>query len=183
MSEYELYHHGIKGMKWGIRRTKKQLGHKVSKGFKKLKKRVSDKVDEAKTKKAEEKKASRSVKDLSDKELRERVERLALEQRALDLERQISNLTPKQVSAGERFAKEIGSKLVSSLGSSASRVAGEYLEKALKDSLGLSKKETNPLKGLEDSVKKLELQSREAKAKQQIDIIDDWYNKRKKNDN
>lgn len=25
--EYELYHHGIKGMKWGVRRTKKQLGH------------------------------------------------------------------------------------------------------------------------------------------------------------
>lgn len=24
----ELYHHGIKGMKWGIRRTPAQLGHK-----------------------------------------------------------------------------------------------------------------------------------------------------------
>ena len=24
----ELYHHGIKGMKWGIRRTPQQLGHK-----------------------------------------------------------------------------------------------------------------------------------------------------------
>ena len=180
MNEYELYHHGVKGMKWGIRRTKKQLGYKVSSGLKKLKKRVSDKVEESKTKKEEAKKASRSVKDLTDKELRERVERLALEQRALDLERQIANLTPKHVSAGEKFAKEIGGKLVSSLGTSASRVAGEYLEKALKDSLGLNKKDSNPLKGVEDSVKKLELESREAKAKQQIDIIGDWYDKRKK---
>lgn len=176
MNECELYHHGVKGMKWGVRRTKKQLGRAVSKGFKKLKKRVSEKTEEVKTKKAEEKKASRSVKELSDKELRERVERLSLEQRALDLERQISNLTPKHVSAGEKFVKEVGGKFVSSLSSSASRVTGEYLEKSLKDFLGLNKKD--PTKELEESVKKFELQSREAKAKQQITIIDDWYDKR-----
>lgn len=27
----ELYHHGVKGMKWGIRRTPQQLGHKIEK--------------------------------------------------------------------------------------------------------------------------------------------------------
>lgn len=30
-SDSELYHHGIKGMKWGIRRTPQQLGHKIEK--------------------------------------------------------------------------------------------------------------------------------------------------------
>ena len=30
MSEYELYHHGIKGQKWGVRRTAAQLGHRVA---------------------------------------------------------------------------------------------------------------------------------------------------------
>ena len=30
MTEYELYHHGIKGQKWGIRRTAAQLGHRVA---------------------------------------------------------------------------------------------------------------------------------------------------------
>lgn len=35
MSEYELYHHGIKGQKWGIRRTAAQLGHRVVSGAKK----------------------------------------------------------------------------------------------------------------------------------------------------
>lgn len=27
----ELYHHGIKGMRWGVRRTPQQLGHKIEK--------------------------------------------------------------------------------------------------------------------------------------------------------
>lgn len=30
MSEYELYHHGVKGQKWGVRRTAAQLGHRVA---------------------------------------------------------------------------------------------------------------------------------------------------------
>lgn len=31
MTDYELYHHGIKGQKWGVRRTAAQLGHRVAK--------------------------------------------------------------------------------------------------------------------------------------------------------
>ena len=30
MSEYELYHHGVKGQKWGVRRTAAQLGHRTA---------------------------------------------------------------------------------------------------------------------------------------------------------
>ena len=28
INDGEIYHHGIKGQKWGVRRTKEQLGHK-----------------------------------------------------------------------------------------------------------------------------------------------------------
>lgn len=30
MNEYELYHHGVKGQKWGVRRTAAQLGHRIA---------------------------------------------------------------------------------------------------------------------------------------------------------
>lgn len=35
-NENELYHHGIKGMHWGIRRTPEQLGYRITKKKKKL---------------------------------------------------------------------------------------------------------------------------------------------------
>ena len=34
----ELYHHGVKGMKWGVRRTPEQLGHKPTRGERKVSK-------------------------------------------------------------------------------------------------------------------------------------------------
>lgn len=57
--ENELYHHGIKGMKWGVRRTPEQLGHKKKKNiFNRQRRNESD--DEYKkrmAKKAQERKA------------------------------------------------------------------------------------------------------------------------------
>lgn len=44
MSDYILYHHGVKGMKWGVRRTPQQLGHKVEK-LKKRNAKLSAEVD------------------------------------------------------------------------------------------------------------------------------------------
>lgn len=41
MSEYELIHYGVKGMRWGIRRSKAQLGNAVTKRNKKIK-RLTD---------------------------------------------------------------------------------------------------------------------------------------------
>lgn len=95
MENNELYHHGVKGMKWGVRRSPAQLGHPTSKGkktgrfsFGKKKKPVEKRVDSEPKKK--------SVKDMSDTELREVISRMRLEQ-------DYANLSSSQVSKGKKF--------------------------------------------------------------------------------
>lgn len=83
--ENELYHFGIKGMKWGIRRYQNKDGSLTSAG----KKRYSDSSS-----------ANDGIKDLTDQELRDRINRLNLEKQYRDL------TTPsgqKQVSKGKQF--------------------------------------------------------------------------------
>lgn len=73
--ENSLYHHGVKGMKWGVRRTPAQLGHKTTSS--KKKKIVREVKVHEDHKKAHSKK---SIKEMSDQELRERLNRLQMEQ-------------------------------------------------------------------------------------------------------
>ena len=87
-NDNELYHHGIKGMKWGIRRTDAQLGHEPV-DLHKTKKRVSSKKQ-----RKIQKQQVQTAKAMTDKELRERVNRLNMEQ-------QYARLSTEQMNAGK----------------------------------------------------------------------------------
>lgn len=50
-SDLVLYHYGVKGMKWGIRRSAKQLGKKIE-SLQKKNKKLPDKISKYKTKAA-----------------------------------------------------------------------------------------------------------------------------------
>lgn len=81
----ELYHYGILGMKWGIRRTPEQLAR--------ARKKSSNKNIHEDYKKAHD---NKSVKEMSDAELRARVNRLNMEQ-------QYSKMNPNTVQKGKNF--------------------------------------------------------------------------------
>ena len=117
-ADNELYHHGIKGMKWGVRRTPAQLGHDtggvdLQKAKKKVEaantivnesQNINRKVSSRKQRKIQ-KQQVQNAKAMTDQELRERVNRLNMEQ-------QYARLSAEQMSAGkvnvDRVLSEVG---------------------------------------------------------------------------
>ena len=87
----ELQHYGVLGMKWGVRRARK---NSKSTGTRKRNSRMED-VNEDYTR-AHSKK---SVKDMSDKELREMINRLQMEQN-------YERLSQSNISKGMSYVKK-----------------------------------------------------------------------------
>ena len=125
MGNYQLYHWGIKDMRWGVRRYqnkdgsltpagRKRYGDRISNAAKKIKEKYNA-TKTAKILKAEKNKP-KSVKALSDEELRTKIERLRLE----DTYNQLTqSLKPTKVSKGKQFVSGV-------LESSAKNVATQF---------------------------------------------------------
>ena len=101
MDRYELNHHGIKGMKWGVRRFQNKNGSLTAAGKKRRKNEVED-----------------EVKNMSDQELRNRINRLQMES-------QYKNLTKKPVSKGRKFVNGV---LMASATAVATGYASQYMK-------------------------------------------------------
>lgn len=95
-----IYHHGVKGMKWGVRKKPVSTGkHPV--------KKVSKKTPSMMKKAYEGDK--KSVHSASDDELTAYAKRMELEKRVLTLQAEMTKLTasPKKVSAGRQFVDSL----------------------------------------------------------------------------
>ena len=161
MENNQLYHHGILGMKWGVRRFQNKDGSLTKAG----KKRYGDDSDEQKAKK-------KSVKDMSDDELNKAIRRAQMED-------QYRNLRPEKESAGKAFVKTTWSKVVTP----ALIGAGEnFLRKALTQyGDDILKKNPSEMDKLKKEYEKLDLQDKIKKLKNK-DANETWDDRLKKQD-
>lgn len=96
MRNYELYHHGVKGMKWGVRRYQNSDGSLTSAG----KKRYTRTESANDREKAQRKSDLKNRRTLSDADLRKKIDRLKME-------KEFKNLTNEDISPGKKYVSEI----------------------------------------------------------------------------
>ena len=112
MDNNELYHYGILGMKWGIRRTPSHLGHQIK--ARKAAKKRNENLEKARKARAEHQKALKSgklkPKDMTSAELQKEIQRLQLEKQYMDLKRDTSTQNK-----GKTFTSKYGGQLVDKL--------------------------------------------------------------------
>ena len=104
--ENELYHFGIKGMRWGVRRYQNPDGSLTNAGKKRLKKgQTSNEESDSSNKPSTKSSPTKTVKDMSDDELSQAITRLQLEEK-------YKSLSPKNVSKGKKFVDTVANDVL-----------------------------------------------------------------------
>ena len=146
MNPNELYHYGVLGMKWGVRRYHNRDGTLNERGKRKaakLENRYSDLTNGRNIRKKKISKAmnNNSVKTMSDTELKQKVSRLRLEKDYLDLNKQVNSLDHKTISKGQKRVSKIANKAIDEiLVGSAIKVGRDLFTNELRKSFKLKKR-------------------------------------------
>ena len=140
MDNNELYHYGVLGMRWGIRRNRSISSGKSSNKRKSTNQKA---VQKSKPK-------PKTVKDLSNDELKAKITRLELEKRYRDL-------NPPTVSRGRKFVDKVLAPAATEAGK---RLLSDFITKQGSKALGLTKANTEDYTTkLQKEVKKMTLEN------------------------
>lgn len=130
----ELYHHGVKGQRWGIRRYQNKDGtltpagrkraDKLRNQYLKLTGKKQLRGDKSKQSSQTSEK-SKSISEMSDAELQQVINRKRLEQQYLQL-------SPKKVSAGKKFVDKV---LLPAATEAGKKALSSYMEKQFRAAL------------------------------------------------
>ena len=179
----ELYHHGVPGQRWGFRRYQNPDGTLTPAGRRRANKlaekyaKVTGKklIVKKKSVQGNEKPKPKTISEMSDQEIQAKINRMRLEDTYMSM---IASRAPKpQVSRGKRFINNIKRNVIAPALVDAGKTLLENLIKKKGNDLiyGNGKSKPDPVKEYEKKVKKLELQSREWKAKKNIEFDKKQY--------
>lgn len=130
MDNNYLQHHGILGMKWGVRRYQNKDGSLTAAGRKRVAKLDAEReaLTGKKSNSGDPASKKRTIHDVPDDELRKMVERRRIENDYLSLTKHIQELTPKRVSKIKKFVHYMGDKvIVPSVTDASKRFATSFL--------------------------------------------------------
>ena len=99
--ENELYHFGIKGMRWGVRRYQNPDGSLTNAGQKRLSKGHTSNEENDSSNKSK----TKTIKEMSNDELSQAITRLQLEEK-------YKSLSPENVSKGKKFVDTVANDVL-----------------------------------------------------------------------